>query len=91
MLRWQAWEEEVGLETCWSGTLLCAELAAGVGSRWAPPKQAGAGRAGSVLGQGGAGADGASLGLVLPSGRWRGRGFGDSCARGVGLSLALCL
>lgn len=64
----------MGPATCQSGSqqhgapcpVLSWQLALGAGG--APPKQARAGKAGPVLGQGGDGADGASLGLVWP--RW---------------------
>lgn len=52
--------------------MLSWQLVLGAGR--APPEQAGAGRAGSVLSQGGDGAGGASLGLVLP--RWKVEGSG---------------
>ena len=65
----------MGLATSGSGSqkhgapcpVLSWQLARGAGG--APPKQARAGRARSVLGQGGDGADAASLGLVWP--RWK--------------------
>lgn len=73
----------MGPATCQSGSqqhgapcpVLSWQLALGAGG--APPKQARAGRAGSVLGQGGDRADGASLDLVWPRRKVEGqlRGF----------------
>lgn len=80
MLRQQAQEEGVGPATCRGGSqeprapcpVLSWQLALGAGG--APPEQAGAGRAGSVPGQGEERPNGASPGLVLPrqkvEGQW---------------------
>ena len=84
----------MGLVTSQSGSqkhgapcpVLSQQLAWGAGR--APPKQAGAGRARYVLGQGGDGADAASLGLVWPRWKVEGQLRGIPCVMGA---VCLCL